>query len=68
MNKNNRTEVGIIIFIFNLIIAIGIGLISFGIAVYINGLNIPSIVIPIGITLLSFAFSFVIEKHIGVKL
>ena len=51
----------IIMTIFNIILALGIGLVAFGILSAIFNIHIWVISISIGIMLLTFAFSFVVE-------
>ena len=66
-NRKNTTQLGIILFIFNLIIALGVGLILFGILSAVFNIHIWVISISIGITLLTFSITFVIERHFGIK-
>lgn len=66
-NSKKTTQLGIVLVIFNLIIALGIGLILFGILSAVFNIHIWVISISIGITLLIFSIAFVIEKHFGVK-
>ena len=66
-NSKKTTQLGIVLVIFNLIIALGIGLILFGILSAAFNIHIWVISISIGITLLTFSIAFVIEKHFGVK-
>lgn len=66
-NSKKTTQLGIVLVIFNLIIALGIGLILFGILSAVFNIHIWVISISIGITLLTFSIAFVIEKHFGVK-
>lgn len=69
MEKNKKsTQLGIILIIFNIIIALGIGLIIFGILSAVFGIHIWGISISVGVMLFSFSIAFVIEKHFGVKL
>ena len=65
MNKDNST-IGALILIFNILVSLGIGLISFGILASIFGIHIWVISISFGIMLILFAFSFVIEKITGI--
>ncbi len=65
MNKDNST-IGALILIFNILVSLGIGLISFGILAGIFGIHIWVISISFGIVLILFAFSFVIEKITGI--
>ena len=65
MNKDNST-IGALILIFNILVSLGIGLISFGILADIFGIHIWVISISFGIVLILFAFSFVIEKITGI--
>ena len=66
-NSKKTKQLGIVLVIFNLIIALGIGLILFGILSAVFNIHIWVISISIGITLLTFSIAFVIEKHFGVK-
>ena len=69
MEKNKKsTQLGILILIFNIIIALGIGLIIFGILSAVFGIHIWGISISVGVMLLSFSIAFLIERHFGVKL
>ena len=65
MTKDNST-IGALILIFNILVSLGIGLISFGILAGIFGIHIWVISISFGIVLILFAFSFVIEKITGI--
>ena len=65
--RKNTTQLGIILFIFNLIIALGVGLILFGILSAVFNIHIWVISISIGITLLTFSIAFVIERHSVIK-
>lgn len=69
MEKNKKsTQLGIILIIFNIIIALGIGLIIFGILSAVFGIHIWGISISVGVMLFSFSIAFLIERHFGVKL
>ena len=69
MEKNKKsTQLGILIIIFNIIIALGIGLIIFGILSAVYGIHIWGISISVGVMLLSFSIAFLIERHFCVKL
>ena len=62
MKKNQKlTPLGIILVIFNIIIALGIGLIIFGILSAVFGIHIWSISISVGVMLLCFSIAFLIE-------
>ncbi|MEI3435138.1 MAG: hypothetical protein V8S10_02220 [Clostridia bacterium] len=62
MKKNQKlTQLGIILVIFNIIIALGIGLIIFGILSAVFGIHIWSISISVGVILLCFSIAFLIE-------
>ena len=65
MNTDNEV-LGLMLVIFNLLVALGIGFIAFGILACIFGIHIWTISISIGLSLLIFAFSFVIEKVTGI--
>lgn len=67
MTDKEKQDYGALLVIFNLIIAIGIGLIVFGILSAIFDIHIWVISISIGIMLLSFAFIFIIEKFLNLK-
>ena len=59
--KQKLTQLGIILAIFNIIIALGIGLIIFGILSAVFGIHIWSISISVGVMLLCFSIAFLIE-------
>ena len=59
--KQKLTQLGIILVIFNIIIALGIGLIIFGILSAVFGIHIWSISISVGVMLLCFSIAFLIE-------